>query len=233
MTSSNTSKNSKQLDQIRGIKEITVLKGQPLIIVKLSRTINVFFFVMLLTATVLLIVNIEDEMSFHKGIQAVEDAFRIQFYVANIRLRFLYLLAMSNYFMFGNYTQSELQRVGLERQELGDFVEEFRKTINTLSKSVSKLDQNYGKLFSSPGMYVKEVSNIGKIRNLTVSFQSACQVIIEKADIYTLAPLEQLRLKRQFFGIDYNIPPPKNYTLGADEINSYFIIENLANSIKD
>ena len=114
-TSSTTSRISKEMDQIRGIKEITILKGHPPIITKLSRSINVFFFVMLLTATVLLIVNVKDEMSFRKGILAVEDALRIQFYVANIRLRYLFIFAMSNHYALNKLSASELNRVKIEQ----------------------------------------------------------------------------------------------------------------------
>ena len=48
-----------------------MLKGEPPVIRKLSRSINLFFFVMFLTSIVLLIVNIKDKMNFESGINAV------------------------------------------------------------------------------------------------------------------------------------------------------------------
>ena len=51
---------------------------------------------MLVTAVVLLIVNIVDKVSFKQDIEAVEEAFRIQYYISNVRLRFLYLYTESN-----------------------------------------------------------------------------------------------------------------------------------------
>ena len=96
VTSSTTSRASKQFEQIRDIKEVTVLKTVPPLILKLSRSINLFFVVMFVTSLVLLIVNIKDKLSFESGLNAVQDAFRIQYYVANIRLRFFYLHIVSN-----------------------------------------------------------------------------------------------------------------------------------------
>ena len=65
------------MDQIRDIKEITLLKGSPPIIYRLSRSLMVFFFAMLMTAVILLVINIKDKLSFQDGILAVEDVFKI------------------------------------------------------------------------------------------------------------------------------------------------------------
>lgn len=68
----------------------------PLMIIRLRKALHVFFATMLVTAIVLLIVNIIDKISFERDIKAVDGAFKMQYYIANIRLRFQTLYTWSN-----------------------------------------------------------------------------------------------------------------------------------------
>lgn len=60
----------------------------PLVILRLRKALHIFFITMLITALVLLIVNIVDKTAFERDIDAVDGAFKMQYYIANIRLRF-------------------------------------------------------------------------------------------------------------------------------------------------
>ena len=88
-------------------------------------------------------------------------------------------------------------------------------------------------MFSKSNMLITEISSKGTIRNVTCSFHNACQEVIEKTDLYKNSSLDSLRVNRSIYGTDYENKPIPNYILDTDEINSYFIIENLAHSIKD
>lgn len=67
------------------------LESLPPIIITLRRILHCFFMIMLVTAIVLLIVNVLDKSNFERDIRAVEKAFMITYFVANVRLRFLSL----------------------------------------------------------------------------------------------------------------------------------------------
>ena len=56
--------------------------------IKLRRILHLFFLVMIVTAIVLLIVNIVDKTSFENDIRTVDEIFVILYYSSNIRLMF-------------------------------------------------------------------------------------------------------------------------------------------------
>eukprot|EP00347_Sterkiella_histriomuscorum_P024090 403332344 len=231
ITSSQTSRSDKSFQLIRDIKEITQLKGMPPLILKLKRSMNVFFFVMLVTAIVLLVVNIVDKVSFKQDIQAVEEAFRIQYFISNVRLRFQYLYVQSNN-PLQNFTTDRIFTYEMIQHQLGLYVEEFRQTINSLGFAVQLLSDQLENLFLKNDIKMLEISRAGTLYNTSSSFQSGCQEIITKADQYQYMNYTALKIGRSIFGVQYGSQTKSNYSLSSDEINQYFIIQNLAQTLR-
>lgn len=59
----------------------------------------------------------------------------------------------------------------------------------------------------------------------------ACLEVIDKAYSYVNTTIDDIRIQRSIFGLQYG-QMLNNIVLDQDEINAYFVIENSAKSVK-